>query len=1655
MSAKAGSSFFIKAGFPIVFCMLIHAYGQESSTMGVNAIKPLSLAMLAKMVLPGTKDLQLIIELSQLSVVESLSLSRAGGYVPLVARPGTPIRLDPSSARVSLARNQIAADQRRVLQRLQALRGVVIQSATDIVINTIIARVPSDQYDAVCNLPGVKNVYFSRPRRMTLNGAANMHNAQGMWAVAGGSANAGAGVKIGIIDSGIDITNPMFIDSSLTLPAGYPKGETDLTNNKVIVARNFLSMLPNYQPVRTAVDEAGHGTFVAGCAAGKNTVAPLASISGMAPGAFLGNYKVFGTPGINDYTTSATVMTAIDAAVADGMDVINLSLGSLDYQPAAEDPEITAIARATSAGVVVVISAGNDGADPYTINNPANAPDAITVGGVTNQHVFTSMMHVMGSASPNLKNIPYIPGSGLVYNKFSGYELVDVGSLDGTGQACSPHAPLGRLAGKIALIARGGCSFYAKIKNVMNVSPRAMVFYDTVTGSDAFLMDGFGLWATPVVSISNADGLALKSISAGWPGGVKIAVDESWALSSKASWKLVLSDWSSAGPSIEFGLKPDLVAVGENIYCATKSSKSADSSSNTPEYTVSSGTSFAAPMVAGAAAVLLQLHPEFTPQAVKSALTTTASRGLTLADGTPANILQIGNGLLDMKNAAAASAIFSPASLSFGLHEYSPSMSLEQSITITNVSATSDQFTLTVEPLVAGPDFLLSTAVTEAIPPGGGTTIKISLKTSRPLTGSFQGYVAARSESSSSVYRIPYWAGIYMLDASRILKVAKTANGAGGAFNTLQEVLAQAQPGNIVEIGDSASYSTGLTLAANREGLLLHNITIRAAAGQTPILTVGAEKADYLGITILGLRNVLLQGLIISGDGTGLWTLQPSQSLPTSVTLDHCTLIGDIPASDSFSGVVVEGGATLNLTGSTISKFLGSGIKALDGAQVNLNRSTLDGNGDSGFNASNANIQILNSTLSNNSKAGATLKACRGTIDGSAFVKNIGTDGDGVDIYSGQVDVTNNVFDSNAYTGIGIFQYAAARIAGNTIRSNLKFGVRADLADVRFEENQILDTKLMINITGSSTGRIINNLAYSQIPLSSGRSCYLKAPAYVEKICDPPNVNIDNPSAIAISNNTMINMGSTNSPTGGLELAISNTIWSSNNGPCVDPARNNFDIRPLDFPLNVDTGQTNGPDLPFLDYKKHLRVASPGLRAGEGKVDKGAVEMGSTYPLVFPLLMNGYQSMLGDNFTTGLAIVNAGTVAANARFASYNANGEFQGPGSITALQAGAQVPVLGSQLFNFDPGMSQLGAVLADSDQKLTGFFLVFDSAFARFADGVPVSSETGTDMVMMQHVSGADIKTTYFLFNPGVNPANVNATLYAPSGEASGAVKTSIIPPKGQFVFSFENSIPSGYVRVRSDRPISGLELTGDSEELSALSAALPGFDGRLYFPHFAVNQGYSTNIGIVNPATGLAKLVLTAFDNSGNILGTPVHYDLYGHAQLLQSVSSLFGLDKDSLKTGYVVVESNLGGLVGFTGFRYDDGHVRSAATVPATSIPRQQLLFSHIAHQVPAGAGGNYLTGIALMNPYGVTVPYTIRVFDGSGLMVAEKTDTIGKNEKIAKFLSHAIPGAGFFTQPLAMGRGHIEVTSDLGLLGFELFFTEDMSQLASVPAQTIK
>ena len=184
-----------------------------------------------------------------------------------------------------------------------------------------------------------------RTVKMLLDRAVMQHKVVEAWSQIGED-RAGAGVKIAIIDSGIAAGHAAFQGSGLTAPDTYPRGynasDLSYTSGKIIAARSYVGLLRYRDPDSSVRDRIGHGTALAMIAAGGRAAGPLATISGIAPKAYLGVYKVFGTPGYNDDSNDAAIIKAIDDAVSDGMDIINLSLGS-DLAPRlADDLEVQA-----------------------------------------------------------------------------------------------------------------------------------------------------------------------------------------------------------------------------------------------------------------------------------------------------------------------------------------------------------------------------------------------------------------------------------------------------------------------------------------------------------------------------------------------------------------------------------------------------------------------------------------------------------------------------------------------------------------------------------------------------------------------------------------------------------------------------------------------------------------------------------------------------------------------------------------------------------------------------------------------------------------------------------------------------------------------------------------------------------------------------------------------------------------------------------------------------------------------------------------------------------------------------------------------------------------------------------------------------------------
>jgi subtilisin family serine protease len=281
---------------------------------------------------------------------------------------------------------------------------------------------------------------------------------------------AGNGMKIGIIDDGVDARHVYFDPSGFSYPAGFPKGLTKDTTSKVIVQRTFAPPKPVYEYASSPFDPSRNGSFhathVAGIAAGDHdTPAGALFLSGIAPMAFLGNYKALTipTPGFGLDGNSGSIAAAIEQAVKDGMNVINLSLGEPEIAPS-RDFVVHAIDAAAAAGVVPVI-AGDNQFDQYaygSISSPANSPGAITVAATTESGTIADFSS--GGPTPvSLQLKPDVSAPGVaITSSLPVNQGGPFGELSGTSMA----AP--QVAGGVALLMQRHPSWtVAEIKSAL------------------------------------------------------------------------------------------------------------------------------------------------------------------------------------------------------------------------------------------------------------------------------------------------------------------------------------------------------------------------------------------------------------------------------------------------------------------------------------------------------------------------------------------------------------------------------------------------------------------------------------------------------------------------------------------------------------------------------------------------------------------------------------------------------------------------------------------------------------------------------------------------------------------------------------------------------------------------------------------------------------------------------------------------------------------------------------------------------------------------------------------------------------------------------------------------------------------------------------
>lgn len=492
----------------------------------------------------------------------------------------------------------------------------------------------------------------------------------------------GKGIKVGVIDTGIDYTHR-------DLKRAY-KGGKDLVDG-------------DGDPMETKGEGRNatfHGTHVAGI------IAANGKLKGVAPEAEIYAYRALGPGGSGD---TEQVLLAIDAAIEDEVDILNLSLGSDVNGP--DLPISLALNRAVDFGIVAVTSNGNSGPDVWTVGSPGTAEKAISVG----------------ASTPPMKVLYLVYGLGTEKNKVSLTPLLGAKDWSRTSTEEIVYGKLGeqkdlkQVNGKIVLIQRGKLTFHEKIKNAKKAGAKAVIIFNNTSGSfTAGLKEEINL---PAVTIPKKDGEQIRKM---------LSRKESQTVTFKyGNEQDRLAEFSSRGPvTVTWDIKPDLLAPGVNIESTVPSG-----------YMALAGTSMSAPHVAGACALLLQEHPNWTPKQIKSALMTTA-KALKNSEQQWYHTYEQGAGRLQIAEALKADTLLYPNSLAFGMYTKREGIDEhEETLVVENTSKYVQHYSFLIPPKEKGVNWKLPTLFT--VNPGEkkNLTLGLQVNPNEMKKGVYDGYL--------------------------------------------------------------------------------------------------------------------------------------------------------------------------------------------------------------------------------------------------------------------------------------------------------------------------------------------------------------------------------------------------------------------------------------------------------------------------------------------------------------------------------------------------------------------------------------------------------------------------------------------------------------------------------------------------------------------------------------------------------------------------------------------------------------------------------------------------------------------------------------------------------------------------------------------------
>jgi uncharacterized repeat protein (TIGR01451 family) len=683
-------------------------------------------------------------------------------------------RLAASAGRRQMA--SVRSEQSRFEASLSALRTrpkdlFRVQRA----LNGVALEVDLSDLDALRGLPGVKRViplYLEFPTNST---SVPFIGAPNVWAnTIGLPAGAdGTGIRIGVIDSGIDYLHPAFggpgatvadyeterddtaIFTTLGTPAGGSFPTAKVAGGWDFAGDAYTGSATPPAPDPNPMDCGGHGSHVAGTVgafgmnadgttfagpydADPSTYAPLGIGPGVAPRATLYALRVFGCSGATGLTTQA-IDWAMDPDgdddFSDHLDVVNMSLGS--RFGSALTATAVASDNAALAGVIVVSSAGNEGETYFVTGSPGTGSRVISTASSLDDEIGVASVRVnvppaiagdyrAGSASFG----PPLTPAGVTGNVVLALDPADAaGPL--TTDGCSPLTNAANVAGNVALVDRGTCGFTLKVKNAQDAGAIAVIIADNAIGAPPAGLGGTDATITiPSVRVTLADGNLFKANLAALNATLRADAGGD-----------TLSSFSSLGPRRTYGsplrLKPDIAAPGQSI-TSVQTGRVASGIDLAFRSSVKSGTSMAAPHMAGVMALLRQIRPDWSVEELKALAMGYATNDPTVfPGGTPPRYgpSRIGAGRVDPAKAAVASVFAMNAeeaglvSVAFDPEVVGATTQLRK-VRVVNKGATAQTYDLAFDLTFAPPGVTFSTPGGSSVTVPAGSAVELDVQMS-------------------------------------------------------------------------------------------------------------------------------------------------------------------------------------------------------------------------------------------------------------------------------------------------------------------------------------------------------------------------------------------------------------------------------------------------------------------------------------------------------------------------------------------------------------------------------------------------------------------------------------------------------------------------------------------------------------------------------------------------------------------------------------------------------------------------------------------------------------------------------------------------------------------------------------------------------------